>query len=72
MTDSVEKNLHIEKDIAKELKSNHVPYHFLCKAHTVEELDRSNINVLANLKHALKFREALESINSGVKSFPRG
>ena len=39
MTDSVEKNLHIEKGIAKELKSNHVPYHFLCKAHTVEALD---------------------------------
>ena len=34
--DSVEKNLHIEKDIAKELKSIHVPYHFLCKPHTVE------------------------------------
>ena len=39
MTDSVEKNLHIEKGIAKELKSNHVPYHFSCKAHTVEALD---------------------------------
>ena len=69
MTDSVEKNLHIEKGIAKELKSNHVPYHFLCKAHTVEALDRSNINVLANLEHVLKFREALESMNSRVKSF---
>ena len=71
MTDSVEKNLHIEKGIAKELKSNHVPYH-LCKAHTVEALDRSNINVLVNLEHAHKFREALESMNSGVKSFLRG
>ena len=67
MTDSVEKNLHIEKGIAKELKSNHVPYHFLCKAHTVEALDQSNINVLANLQHALKFSEALESMKSGVK-----
>ena len=71
-TDPVEKNLHIKKDITKELKSNHVPYHFLCKAHTVEALDRSNINVLANLEHALKFREALKSMNSGVKSFLRG
>ena len=67
MTDSVEKNLHIEKGIAKELKSNHVPYHFLCKAHTVEALDQSHINVLANLQHALKFSEALESMKSGVK-----
>ena len=72
MTDSVEKNLHIEKGIAKELKSNHVPYHFLCKAHTVEALARSNINVLANLEHAIKFREALKSMNSGVKSFLHG
>ena len=69
MTDSVEKNLHIEKDIAKELKSSHVPYHFLSKAHTVEVLDPSNINVLANPEDALKFREALEFVNSGVKSF---
>ena len=72
MTDSAEKNLHIEKGIAKELKSNHVPYHFLCKAHTVEALDQSNINALANLEHALKFREALESMNIGMKSFLRG
>ena len=72
MTDSVQKNLHIEKGIAKELISNHVPYHFLCKAHTVEALNRSNVNVLANPEHALKFREALESMNSGVKSFLRG
>ena len=71
MTDSVDKNLHIEKSIAKELKSNHAPYHFLCKSHTVVALGQSNINVLANLQHALKFREALESLNSGVKSFLR-
>ena len=69
LADSVEKNLHTEKGIAKELKSNHVPYHFLCKAHTVEALARSHINVLANLEHAIKFREALKSMNSGVKSF---
>ena len=41
-------------------------------AHTGETLDRSNINVLANLEAALKFREALESINPGVKSYLRG
>ena len=69
MTDSVEKNLHIEKGIAKEPKSDHVPCHFLCKAHTVEALNQSNINALANLEHALKFREALKSMSSGVKSW---
>ena len=72
MTDAVEKNLHIGEGISAALKSDYIPYHFLCKAHTVEALDRSNINVLAKLENALKFREALESINSGVKSFLRG
>ena len=69
MIDSVEKDLHIEKGIAKELKSNHVPYHSLCKAHIVEALDRSNINVLANLEHALKLREGLESMNMNPNHF---
>ena len=72
MTDSVEKNLHIENDIAAALHSAHIPLHLLCKAHTVEALDRSNINVLANLETSLNFKQALESINPGVKSFLRG
>ena len=72
MTDSVEKNLHIEDGIAAALESTHIPLHLLCKAHTVDALDRSNIKVLANLEASLKFREALESINPGVKSFLRG
>ena len=72
MTDSVEKNLHIEDGIAAALGSTHIPLHLLCKAHTVEALDRSNIKVLANLEESLKFREALESINPGVKSFLPG
>ena len=44
----------------------------LCKAHTVEALDISNINVLASLESSLKFTEAPESINACVKSFVRG
>ena len=72
MTDSVEKNLHIENGIAAALGSSHIPLHLLCKAHTVEALDRSNINVLAQIEEAVKFRESLESINPGLKSFLRG
>ena len=49
MTDSVEQNLKIEDEIAEKLKSNHKPLHTLCKAHTAEALDRSNIEVLAQL-----------------------
>ena len=32
MTDSVEKNLQIEKDIAAALGSSHIPLHLLCKS----------------------------------------
>ena len=72
MTDSIEKNLHIEDGIAAAVGSTHIPIHLLCMAHTVEALDRSNINALANLEESLKFREALESITPGVMSFLRG
>ena len=34
--------------------------------------DRSNIDVLAKIESGLKFREALESINPGIKSFHPG
>ena len=51
------------------LGSSHIALHLLCKVHTVEVLDRSNINVLASFESFCKFREALESINPGVNSF---
>ena len=74
MTDSVKKNLLIEKKngIAAGLGSSHIPLHFLCKDHTLEALDRLNINALASLEGSFKFREALESINPGVKSLLKG
>ena len=72
MTDSVEADPQIENGIAAALGSNHIPLHLLCKAHTVEALDISNINVLASLESSLKFRKAPESINACVKSFVRG
>ena len=72
MTDSVQDDPQIENGIVAALGSNHIPQHLLCKAHTVEALDISNINVLASLESSLKFREAPESINACVKSFVRG
>ena len=72
MTDSVEKNLKIENEIARELKSEHIPLHLLCKAHTVEALDRSNIDVLGELDKKVGFCDALVSMNPGIKSFLRG
>ena len=71
MTVSVEKNLHIENGIATAFGSSHIPLHLLCKAHSIEALYRSNINVLPSFESSLYFREELESINPGVKSFLR-
>ena len=70
MTDSVEENPQIENGIAAALGPNHIPQHLLSKAHTIEAMDISNINVLASLESSLKFRE--ESFNACVKSFARG
>ena len=54
MTDVVTKNLGIEDKIPNALGSNHHPYHLLCKSHTVEALDRSNLNVLAEVEKRVK------------------
>ena len=62
-------SLNIENGVAAVLGSSHIPLHLLCKAHTVNTLNGSNINFLPSLESPLKFREDLESINPGVKSF---
>ncbi len=73
MTDAVTKKLKIEQTIAKELNCDHVPLHLLCKSHTVEGLDRSNIEVLADIEKSVKQQEIFEKMNpakdpsSGVK-----
>ena len=73
MTDSVNKNLKIEDGIGESLNSTHRPYHLLCKPHTVEKLDVSNIIVLLSKVEALvKQRDTLESISPRLKSFFRG
>ena len=72
MTDAVSKNLKIEEGIAEQLDSNHVPKHLLCKSHTVEELDNSNIRVLAAVEKACNFRQSIEGLHPGTKRFTRG
>ena len=72
MTDSVSKNLKIENGVAEVLNSSHIPYHLLCKAHTVEAFDRSNLDVLGSIEKEVNFRSKLEAMNPAVKSFLRG
>ena len=73
MTDSVSKNLSIEKEVTVLLGSSRPPpNHLLCKSHPVEAFDRSNLSVLAAIENNLEFRMKLESINPAVKPFLRG
>ena len=72
MTDAATKNLQIENLIASELKSQYKPIHLLCKSHTVETLDRSNLDVLAKIEKQVNQRGSVENINPNLKSFFRG
>ena len=46
MTDAATKKFQIEKNsIASEQNFQYKPMHLLCKGHTVEALDRSNLDV---------------------------
>ena len=71
MTDAVTKNLEIEETIAKALDSDHIPFHLLCKSHTVEALDKSSLDVLARVEKSVKQQEILEKINPALRSFFR-
>ena len=72
MTDAVSKNLEIENNFPQKIGSEHHPYHLLCKSHTVEALDRSNLKVLSMIEKKVNQRAIFENINPGLKSFFRG
>ena len=72
MSDSIAKNLLLEKTVAKSLNSTHKPYHILCKSHTMEKLEKSNLSVLNELEQSMKLRNTLASINPALKTFFRG
>ena len=72
MTDAVTKNLSIENTIPDAIGSTHHPLHLLCKSHTVEAFDKSNLQVLANIEKSVKQQQIFESINPALRSFFRG
>ena len=72
MIDAVTTNLKIEDNIATALGITYKPMHLLCKSHTVEALDRSNLSVLYDIEKQVQQREILEGINPSLKSFFRG
>ena len=69
MIDAATKNLKIEELISKAFNLNYIPIHLLCKSHTVEALDRSNIEILLKIKKKVKQRELSEHVNPALKSF---
>ena len=71
MTDSMSKSLKIEDFVAVKLGSKRKLYHLLCKSHSVEKLDASNIDVLAAFEERLKLQQCLEAINPALKPFFR-
>ena len=66
MTDSATKNLKIEDGIAAEFNSTHNPMHLLCKSHTVEKLDSSNLEVLRKVEESVNQREVLRKVEESV------
>ena len=57
MTDAAAKNLTIEEFICKSFNLNYISIHLLCKSHTVETLDRPNIEILSKTESKVKQTE---------------
>ena len=72
MRDAVSKNHRIGELVTKMLKSNHIPYHLFCKAHTAEKLDASNLKVSSAMEKGIKQRDEFERIKPSLKPFFRG
>ena len=71
MTDSVIKNLEVEKCVGEKLWYLYIPHHFLCKPHVVEKFDETNFKVLSNIEIQLQLRERFEYIDPSLKPFFR-
>ena len=72
MTDSVSKNLDVEKIVAGKLGSNYAPEHFLCVSHTIEKFDAMCISVLVDIENKISLRGKIESSHPELRSFFRG
>ena len=66
VTDSVTKNLSIEITIAASVNSLRHPHHMLCKSHTVEGIDGSNLEVLASIEKKVNQQRTFENINPAL------
>ena len=65
-------NLGVENIVAEKFGTQYKPYHLLCKSHTVEKIDDSNLKVLAKVERIVNLREKLENVNPALKPFLGG
>jgi hypothetical protein len=72
MSDAASKNFVALSSVSRKLSIHHAPTHLLCKAHTVEALDKSNLQVLAHNEKDVKLRDSFIQINPHLRSFYRG
>ena len=72
MTDAATRNVKNEGLIRKASSLNYFPIHLICKSHTVEALDKSNIEILSKIEKKVKQRELFEHINPALKASFRG
>ena len=66
---SLLKILMIEEQIAKNLMSDHIPFHLLCVSHTCEVFDKGNMFVLCKIERKIGLRELLISYIPVLRSF---
>ena len=64
MIDVASKNL---KNLLKLVCLYLITYHALCKSHTKQKFDQSNLSVLSKLEKDVKLRDTLESFNLLLK-----
>ena len=71
MTDAVSKNLKVEAEVSKQLNTEHIPTHLLCRSHTCQKLDESCINTLTKVVQKLKMSEMISQMQPSLRSFIR-
>lgn len=71
MTDSVAKNLSIAVEIAKLLKSEHVPFQLLCSAHFCENIDRKCLETIAEGEEKIHLKQEIMTKMPALSAFLR-
>lgn len=69
MTDSVSKNMGIEKMTAELIESDHVPLHLICQSHFTENADRSISKALSEIEESLNLKEHILEKSPELSSF---